>query len=220
MQDNANITYVYAPQEYMDNDDGQAESPFQSSVSPSLSSSDSGVSLVEGLHQRIDNTERQTRDLSNMAQSQFRLLQQMMNTQTQLDRNASRQRAAMGGLLSVIEQNKMSIEQIQQSTRILFQNQQEAQRDVGLFKEQLFTLAQSVETLQQQQIRGTVLREPVRGTPQQQPSHVGELSAEEMAIPRGITFTDDRGRSEFSNFVIILRIIFGLNLMYALSWVL
>ena len=146
----------------------------------------SDSNMFWGLNQRIESTEKQTRELSIQSEHQMRLIQTITKSQNQRE---PEQREAMASLLSRIEQNETSISGVQHATQSLSLNQRRTQQDVRVLREELTALREQV-TVQQQQRRDTVLRRLVTGTAQASANSAAEV------LQLGAIFKDVNGRSK------------------------
>ena len=159
---------------------------------PSSPTWNSDTSMFWGLSQRIDSTEKQTRELSSQSERQLRLMQAITKSQNQHERE---QREAMTSLFSRIEQNETRISGLQHATQTLTLNQRQTQQDVRLLQEELLALRAQVQAQQQQHGRGTVLRRVIRGATVGSQTEVSSGSSNVNVPQPGPIFKDVYGRS-------------------------
>ena len=186
IQHDRNIMYYYKMPVEIDIDDDADP------ARPSSPSWNSDTSMFWGLSQRIDNTEKQTRELSIQSERQIRLIQAITKSQNQ---HELEQREAMTSLLSRIEQNETSISGLQHATQSLCLNQRQTQQDVRALREELQALREQVKA-QQQPRRATVLRSVIRVPVAQSLNLAQPSKSSEQVTTVGPIFKDVYGRSK------------------------
>ena len=153
----------------------------------------SNTTIFWGLSRRIDNTEKQTKELSTQSERQIRLIQAITKSQNQ---HELEQREAMSSLLSRIEQNETKISKLHHSTQTLHLNQRQMQQDVRMLREELFALKEQFQAQHQQQ-HSTVLRRVTSPTTQVTQAEQTSRKPDESTVAQpGTIFKDVYGRSE------------------------